>query len=87
MINKAEIENLKNWYFLNPDYPIKRSDLITAIMESLGDDEAEILEYIKDGDKYRKSFLALASEEFSKKFTNADEMIKEIKKIDAKIYI
>ena len=78
MINKNDIENLKNWYFLNPDYPIKRSDLITAIMESLGDDEAEILEYIKDGDKYRKSFLALASEEISKKFNNADEMIKEI---------
>ena len=78
MINKNDIENLKNWYFLNPDYPIKRSDLITAIMESLGDDETEILEYIKDGDKYRKSFLALASDEIAKKFANADEMIKEI---------
>ena len=78
MINKNDIENLKNWYFLNPDYPIKRSDLITAIMESLGDDEAEILEYIKDGDKYRKSFIALASDEIAKKFANADEIIKEI---------
>lgn len=78
MINKNDIENLKNWYFLNPDYPIKRSDLVTAIMESLGDDETEILEYIKDGDKYRKSFLALASDEIAKKFANADEIIKEI---------
>ena len=78
MINKNDIENLKNWYFLNPDYPIKRSDLITAIMESLGDDETEILEYIKDGDKYRKSFIALASDEIAKKFANADEIIKEI---------
>ena len=78
MINKNDIENLKNWYFLNPDYPIKRSDLVTAIMESLGDDEAEILEYIKDGDNYRKSFIALASDEIAKKFANADEIIKEI---------
>ena len=78
MINKNDIENLKNWYFLNPDYPIKRSDLVTAIMESLGDDEAEIFEYIKDGDKYRKSFIALASDEIAKKFANADEIIKEI---------
>ena len=75
MINIETLENLKNWYFLNPDYATNINELADEIITALGDDKNEIIDYINNSDKYMKSFIAIALDKLNSKFNLNDEII------------
>lgn len=80
MLNNDELEQLKQWYDDNGEYPDVLEELVPRILDCLGDDEEDIISFINDADIEMLSFLSMVTEELYEKF-QSDEMDKALDKL------
>lgn len=73
MVNKKKIQELIAWYndfekVGYVDYPWFQRDLWDPLLEALGDDESEIIEFIENADEETQSHMSSIMEGLYEKF-------------------
>ena len=77
MIDVKHIDSLNKWYDSNPNYPFALKELTSEVMECLGNNESEIIEFIRTANQEQLEFLSMFTEEILAKFPG-DKMDKAI---------
>jgi energy-converting hydrogenase A subunit M len=85
MIDIEKINRLLAWHEkILPEYPFFERDFYDPLMKALGDDEAEIIQFIQDADEDTRQWLGSLIEELHEKFLSAgmeaaiDALIKRV---------
>ena len=73
MVNIKRLLELNRWYDSNPNYPFALEKLIPDVLDCMGENESEIIEFIHSATHEQLEFLSMFIEEIQIKF-NSQEM-------------
>ena len=68
MIDVKRINSLNKWYDSNSNYPFALKELTPDVMECLGNNESEIIEFIRTANHEQLEFLSMFTEEILARF-------------------